>query len=509
MTLSFTEFVTEGLTPAALPKATIIISKYVRTQMGYPFFALGEAEAFRNETGKGWGIRFFGSKNGLSFRLNWAKPNDIGLTSVESADFWFDEALPWRLQFDTEVSLVKVLPLVVEILKTKGVGLKTGKRFSTAPDGVDLNESFLIKESEGGQMLADILGMMKEPDFKKGTVWSSYKSKGMKVFDTLASMYPKLLVKKGASYAFVGSSKDLTDILKNQEAILANAGIVGATMSRGTKQDSFATNPEVLDMENDMERLSFEQQIDDLERLTKMTINGSSNALFVAGRGGVGKTHTVEKILGEMGMTDGRGYFKNTGTASAAGIYTLFFRHQDSVILFDDSDGALADQDARNIIKAATDTKKVRKLVWNKMGKNVIEPDSDEFEDNEAMLDAGFIPRYFEFTGRVIFISNLPMNKLDPDGAIRTRAYIVDINPTDAEVYDFMEKIVDKIPLPDGLTLETADRKRVIQLMRNSKSKQTANLRKLVRGLSMMAASKAGGVGVSDSEMERLIRTYA
>ena len=39
------------------------------------------------------------------------------------------------------------------------------------------------------------------------------------------------------------------------------------------------------------------------------------------------------------------------------------------------------------------------------------------------------------------------MDRLDPDGAIRTRAFMIEIDPTDAEIYDFMETIVDKIKL--------------------------------------------------------------
>jgi hypothetical protein len=179
------------------------------------------------------------------------------------------------------------------------------------------------------------------------------------------------------------------------------------------------------------------------------------------------------------------------------------FAHKDDVLLFDDSDDALGDQQSRNIFKAATDTKKVRKLVWNKMGKNIVEPDSMSAEE---MIDQGLLPRYFEFTGKVIFISNLPLQKLDPDGAIRTRAYIIDINPTEVEIYDFMEKIADDIPLADGLTLSSSDRKRVITLLRKGKSKQSANLRKLSRGLNMAAAS---GGEISDSDLARMISTYA
>ena len=282
----------------------------------------------------------------------------------------------------------------------------------------------------------------------------------------------------------------------------ANEGKV----TKGSAKETYADNSNADELLNDRERLSFEAQLEDLENLLKLTVNGAANAIFIAGRGGVGKTFTTEKILGEMGYRDGAGYFKNTGSASAAGMYSLLFKYKNDIIFFDDSDDALKDQESRNLLKAATDTKKIRKLVWNKMGKNVSEP--DEMTDDE-ILDAGLIPRYFEFTGKIIFISNLKMNKLDPDGALRTRAFIIDIDPTEGEIYDFMDKIVGKISLEEGLTLDLTERKRVVDLLRKGKSKQSSNLRKLSRGLNMAAGALKAGVAVADKELARMIEIYA
>ena len=100
-------------------------------------------------------------------------------------------------------------------------------------------------------------------------------------------------------------------------------------------------------------------------------------------------------------------------------------------------------------------------------------------------------------------------DKLDPDGAIRTRAFMVDIDPTEEEIYDFMDKIVEFIPIEGGIVLDLKERKYVVSLLRNSKSKQTANLRKLSRGLNMFAGSIKSGIKVSDDEMSRMISMYA
>jgi len=49
----------------------------------------------------------------------------------------------------------------------------------------------------------------------------------------------------------------------------------------------------------------------------------------------------------------------------------------------------------------------------------------------------------------------------------------------------------------------------VVGLLRGSKSKQTANLRKLSRALNMFAGTLKAGVSISDNELTRMISTYA
>jgi hypothetical protein len=49
----------------------------------------------------------------------------------------------------------------------------------------------------------------------------------------------------------------------------------------------------------------------------------------------------------------------------------------------------------------------------------------------------------------------------------------------------------------------------VVDLLRKGKSKQSANLRKLSRGLNMAAGALAAGVEVSDGDLARMIESYA
>jgi len=494
---SFKNFLLEEIAAGSVNKVSVLIQKYINKKLKIKSFKLPGIERWEGQ-GKGFGIRLF-LVDGRSLRFNWSSAG-INAFNLSSLDIWFNEKEHYRAFFDKEVSLVKVLPLVAEWLQK---GVIPGK-FRTKADGIDLNES----ADENMKMLNAILNIISTPGFTKNKVWKVWKGTGVKVFEEIEEMYPDLLYKSGRKYIWDGTAKDIKKILASANTIFDNAGMVRGNIKKVSGKEKIKPSDQIAEFEANMERLSFEDQLHDLENLVKMTVSGASNALFVAGKGGIGKTYTVEKMLHSMGMSDGRGYFKNTGSASAAGVYALLFKYNDSIIFFDDSDDALKDQQARNIFKAATDTKKVRKLVWNKMGKNIVDPDEEDMTPEE-MLEKGLLPRHFEFTGRIIFISNLSINKLDPDGAIRTRAFLIEIDPTTVEIYDFMEKIVDKIDLEEGLNLSHDNRVKVVGLLRSGKSKQSANLRKLSRGLNMMAGAEAAGVSIPDAQLKRMIEFYA
>lgn len=509
--LPFKSFLSEAISTSSLDKANFLITKYLKRMTAQPLFAYPGVEEYKSAGSIGFGVRFFVPKKGYSFRFNWRQASIVGLANLASITFWNGhEPKPYLIQFQKDVSLVKALPLLVDIIKT---GKVSKGSFYTQPDGIPLDESYSLQESYlteatfGMEEIYDgVVNMIQDPNFTKGKIHSLYKSAGFKIFDELERRYSDIIVKEGIKYVWQGKPKDIKRMLADRQSVLDAIGVVVATVTRGASLETYKSNPTVDALTADMPRLTFEEQLKDLENLLKLTVSGASNALFVAGKGGVGKTHTTEKVLNQMGLRDGKGYFKNTGSASAAGIYSLLFKYKNDIIFFDDSDDALGDTEARNIFKAATDTKKIRKLVWNKMGKNIVDP--DEMTDDE-ILDAGMIPRYFEFTGKIIFISNLPLQKLDPDGAIRTRAFVVNIDPTEMEIYDFMDRIVDQMPLSEGLTLDLKSRRHVVDLLRKSGSKEPANLRKLSRGLNVAAGAIAAGVEVNDEELHRLIMRYA
>jgi hypothetical protein len=492
---SFKKWLTEAFSNVNAERVNELIRKYLEKKLGGKVVKMPGVEEFSNSIEKGFGIRYFYDKI-KSVRFNWTSA--IGVMNLHSVDIWFGTGPDpdFHIEFPSDVSIVKVLPSIVDVLQNPSVGT-----FEAIPVD-DLNEELNISyvaESTMHDIWDEVLTYIKvgQP-VRVSAIESTLGSRGYKIINAIRAEFSDSFEQQGRNVIFNG---DIHAIAAAKDKILNKIGGVKMRVTKGGSGETISIDPKLKELEDidkeGIEKVAYEDQLKDLAGLIKLVVKGASNALFIAGRGGVGKTHTVESVLGELGLKDGEGYFKNTGSASAIGIYKLLYKHRDEIILFDDSDGALADQDSRNIFKAATDTKKVRKLVWNKDSKNLVDPDEMDEDDDTK------IPKYFEFTGRIIFISNLSIDKLDPDGALRTRALMISIDPTDEEVLDFMEKIVNKIPLEDGLELDESARKEVVDQMRKSTRKGDISIRKLVRGLNMRAALGPG------DDWVRLVKLYA
>ena len=138
-----------------------------------------------------------------------------------------------------------------------------------------------------------------------------------------------------------------------------------------------------------------------LDTMTKATINGECRAVIVTGPPGVGKSFGIETQLEKASLFDKiagkRVRFEIVkGAITAIGLYALLYKYSDSkcVLVFDDCD-VWDDQDALNILKAALDSGKRRRIWWN--------------SDSSYLRKEG-IPTDFEFNGSCIFVTNLDFN---------------------------------------------------------------------------------------------------
>jgi hypothetical protein len=493
--------VVEHINPADMDKALGLIISYLEKRLG-GIHKMPGVEHFKNSHGEGYGLRYF-LANGRSFRLNWrGKPGSA--RDITSVDIWTGKSHDPDVEVQAVgVSLTKVLPSLADLILRPEVGDLSIVAESGATE-VD-HYAFIVEARAGldpNAVYDEMIDLfMTRKPFSAYQISQFGRTTGQSLWRKILRNHEDLFTVESSGAKTWYTLKPGAKVSSfNKDQILQ--AVVSLHSDKGASNEQF-TSEEIRRAEAEARvanALPYEEQLEDLEQLVKAVIAGASNALFVGGVGGSGKTYRVEKALGAMGMEDGGGYFKNTTSASASAMYRTLYDHRTGIILFDDCDAVFKDQESRNLLKAATDTRRDRKLSWNKSGSWLykgdpayLEAQEDEKNDSGEKEITGededkLYPKYFTFRGRIIFITNLQMDQIDPDGALRTRGFAISINPTNDELVNFMEKIALTIKLEDGLTLSNDMRKQVVDLIKNGRNKSDINLRKLIRGMNMAAA---------------------
>jgi len=204
---------------------------------------------------------------------------------------------------------------------------------------------------------------------------------------------------------------------RNVRIILDETGFEdagGVAITRRTETDDEA-----------IERMRLRFQM--LEDMTRACKKGDVRAMIVSGPPGVGKSHGVEKVLGKhdlladiAGDAKLKKYEVVKGAMSAIGLYCKLyqFADKDCVIVFDDCDSVLLDDLSLNILKAALDSKKNRRIHWN--------------TDSYKLKNEG-VPDQFEFKGSAIFITNIKFDNVkskklrDHLEALESRCHYIDL----------------------------------------------------------------------------------
>jgi hypothetical protein len=150
--------------------------------------------------------------------------------------------------------------------------------------------------------------------------------------------------------------------------------------------------PEMTD-EEVLDRIS--SRFNSLHKLARGVCEGAVRSLIVSGAGGVGKSHTIERIVEHYKEKQNlHATIVKGGVISPVSLYILLYknRYKGAVTVIDDGDSVFEDVDALTLMKGALDTSPVRRLSWL---------------TNSPLLKAEGIENEFLFEGQVIFISNI------------------------------------------------------------------------------------------------------
>lgn len=192
-----------------------------------------------------------------------------------------------------------------------------------------------------------------------------------------------------------------------------------------------------------------------LRTVVAMVASKQRPSMIIVGKGGLGKSFNVEQTIESMGIKKNE-YATIKGYSTSKGLYQILYDNKDSLIIFDDCDEALEHKVSISLLKAALDSKDVRTVNWNaKLQKN------DKY------------PPSFDFSGSVIFISNL--NKEDIDQAIISRSMVVDVSMTEDEKLARMHSIIKFIEKDFSMEVK----KEALQYLEDNKNNIDITMRTL------------------------------
>lgn len=248
--------------------------------------------------------------------------------------------------------------------------------------------------------------------------------------------------------------------------------------------------PEVESTETDdqiVERLR--ERFEILDDMTQMSIDGVVRGMVVTGPPGVGKSFGVEKVLEKNSLFDKLAGKKlrfgiEKGAASAIGLYKLLYNYADkgNVLVLDDCDTVLYDETSLNLLKAALDSSKKRRLSWN---------------TDSALLRREGIPDSFEFKGSVIFITNLRFDKVrgkikDHLDAIMSRCHYLDLTMDTAREKLLRVKQIVADGMLEDYNLNKAEQNEIVDFMIDNQSR--------LREVSLRMCTKIADLRVSQSD---------
>ena len=245
-----------------------------------------------------------------------------------------------------------------------------------------------------------------------------------------------------------------------------------------------------------------------IELYTIQVAKGRSNSLIVSGQSGIGKTRVVKDTLDSLGMKKDVDYYFATGTATTAGLYEILFLNRHKLIIFDDCDAVFKEPDSINLLKGALDTYKVREISKLTKGNTFNSMGMDESEIEEEYNSTGKLPNKFEFTGQVIFISNLSEDKFD--NALLSRSLHVDVHLNKQELLDRMKEIMRKLSPDVDFDKKEEALEYLTYITDNYPTKFDMNIRTLIHSINLRS-NKEEKIKIGDRAEEvwkLLIKKY-
>lgn len=234
-----------------------------------------------------------------------------------------------------------------------------------------------------------------------------------------------------------------------------------------------------------------EENYSNVEKFIQGICKGEFRSVIVNGPPGVGKSYSVEKYLQQSAAADT--YKVAAGHMTPLSLYGNLYQYRNvgDVLVLDDIDSVFEKIEGVNLLKAAMDTKPIRRINWE--------------STSTAIVNMG-LPSHFEFKGSVVLISNIGFvrkkGKMQEHlEALKDRSYSLHISDnTKEDLYQQVCFMVIKKNLLREFEIDAAHQSKILDYIGTNLDKiNKISLRLAMKLASLMKANPDGWKSMADS----------
>ena len=174
-------------------------------------------------------------------------------------------------------------------------------------------------------------------------------------------------------------------------------------------------------------KLTNDELFNQLKFSIGLVAKGLKNCIIVSGNPGVGKSSTVRQTLKDNKADY---VWATTYIKKVNDLYKVLYKNN-KVIVFDDTENILHKRKGasfKDLLMSATDLKKSRQLQLNDL--------------SDRDITSGKYPQTFEFTGALIFITNLDRKYIEP--SLLSRSLFLSLRFSKEDILYQIEKNIDR-----------------------------------------------------------------
>lgn len=360
----------------------------------------------------------------FNFGTNSVSSNSTALTSV---DVWRSLGFSPDLTVNTEgISIVKAVPAIVAALET-GI-----------PQTIALEEDMMPKT--GGNVSKDIAQSITAWSTKMGVDDDKLRNTRLAdLYKDYLYWYSEVSDREFKQVPFPTFRNYVLAYMKQYK--IQNIFMRGVSIDKASKEKLTADKKDKEEFDSSIYELSLADKMDFIKQSVMAVVRGYENALIIAGQAGIGKTSTVRTILEDEKVSAKwlQGSIKNYGAA-----YKFFYDHKNELIIADDTDDLFKKQYV-GLMNAIMAPEKKRLVSFPaEFGKELPRGYKDEFQ----------------FTGKIIIITNLSKKKIAP--SILSRGAVIEVKVNPAEVIDYIRQNISNVmtdykQATDDIKLEVLD----------------------------------------------------